>query len=170
MLTIPFKTDVRLFVKESFQIEGIDLTDETLDSYTEKHIDFTLLTNLELKDLINLHSSLGINGGLRENFRDDVRIRNYTPPLGGSLIRSYLENYLLSLPDLTPYQAHFDFVNLHPFLDGNGRLGRAIWLWKMTFGRTTWDYYNSFLQTWYYQSLDAHSDKNRLHIEIKKHD
>jgi len=52
-------------------------------------------------------------------------------------------------PDIPlAYQNHKAFEEIHPFIDGNGRVGRAIWLHQMG-GRASL----GFLHQWYYQSL-----------------
>ena len=54
------------------------------------------------------------------------------------------------MEDASPFAVHVAYENLHPFMNGNGRSGRALWLWhmggieKVPLG---------FLRTWYYQSL-----------------
>lgn len=51
----------------------------------------------------------------------------------------------------TPYDVHQQYETLHPFTDGNGRSGRALWLWQMI--RDGQRAQLGFLHTWYYQSL-----------------
>ena len=46
-------------------------------------------------------------------------------------------------------ETHVRYELLHPFLDGNGRSGRALWLWLM--GQAPL----GFLHTFYYQTLSA---------------
>ena len=50
------------------------------------------------------------------------------------------------------YVLHCRYESLHPFTDGNGRSGRALWLWMM--GGIE-EAPLGFLHTWYYQSLEA---------------
>lgn len=81
----------------------------------------------------------------------DVRVGSHHPPRGGPGIEAALER-LLRRDDLTPYERHVLYETLHPFMDGNGRSGRVLWLRDMGgISRAPL----GFLHTWYYQSLDA---------------
>jgi Fic family protein len=52
-----------------------------------------------------------------------------------------------------PWKCHVRFETLHPFLDGIGRTGRAIWVWQMQrIGRDPFAL--PFLHRAYYQSLE----------------
>jgi Fic family protein len=54
--------------------------------------------------------------------------------------------------DLSPFAAHVRYEHLHPFTDGNGRSGRAIWAWQMLYqGRG--EIPLGFLHHFYYQSI-----------------
>lgn len=93
---------------------------------------------------------------LRTSVGMDVRVGNHYPPSGGPHIRSDLEELLTPIVAgaWTPYAGHVAYEKLHPFLDGNGRSGRALWAWHMLqdgldpFGL-------GFLHRFYYQALDA---------------
>ena len=57
---------------------------------------------------------------------------------------------------ITISTAHVEYETLHPFTDGNGRSGRALWLWMKTRG-TVLDFRQAtslgFLHTFYYEAL-----------------
>lgn len=55
-----------------------------------------------------------------------------------------------------PVKIHQEYEYLHPFLDGNGRSGRALWLWQMI-NQHGYDLRYGFLRMYYYQTLDAYS-------------
>jgi len=86
----------------------------------------------------------------------NVTVGNHTPPPGGPAIRDSLELILhqVAASDRTAgaYELHRVFEKLHPFTDGNGRVGRALWL-RMMGGIEKVPL--GFLHTWYYQSLRA---------------
>jgi len=88
----------------------------------------------------------------------DVTVGSHTPPKGGANIRQSLETMLTIFKrgenQSVPYLAHQYYEELHPFTDGNGRTGRALWLWYMHGNAPL-----GFLHTWYYQSLhEAQTD------------
>jgi Fic family protein len=67
--------------------------------------------------------------------QDGDRIVIYTPPHGLQLLREYLIDMLNYLYDDDTFDihplikiclAHFQFENIHPFRDGNGRTGRIL--------------------------------------------
>ncbi len=139
---------MRDFVSESNRIEGIlrPPTQHEIDAHHE-----FLRVGPSVGSLVNFVGVIQPDAALRIQPGMDVRVGRYVAPPGGPSIRATLENLLGNLTD--PYLAHQAYEALHPFLDGNGRSGRVLWLWMMGGVEKT---PLGFLHHWYYQSLQFH--------------
>ena len=134
------------FVNESNRIEGI-LRPAGADEITA-HGAFLALIKPTIADLQALVNVLQPGAVLRDRAGLDVRVGSYYPPRGSPDIKKKLGHLLLTIGEHTPYSAHQVYEHLHPFTDGNGRSGRALWLWMMK-GHAPL----GFLHSWYYASL-----------------
>lgn len=85
----------------------------------------------------------------------DVRVGARIPPAGGPQVKLELWALLTAMSDgEDPYSLHCRYEALRPFMDGNGRSGRALWAWAMV--KNGLDPFEApFLQRFYYQALDA---------------
>ena len=153
------------FVRESNRIEGIrrNPTEEEI----RVHESFLQLPEVRVLDMERFVRIVQPGAKLREYQGMNVQVGNHLPPPGGPDIRGRLENILsdyatealFSLQlSRTEHQrrvfyAHCLYETLHPFMDGNGRSGRALWLWMMGGIELV---PLGFLHTFYYQTL-AHS-------------
>jgi hypothetical protein len=143
--------NLRDFVAESNRIEGIlrDPTEQELNA----HARFITREKLYVQDVCNLVSVLQPNARLRDNISvPGVRVGAHIAPASGPEIREQLQ-FLLdeAYDDFAAHKAwdiHCRYETLHPFTDGNGRSGRAIWLWHKC-GKAPL----GFLHEFYYQTL-----------------
>lgn len=150
-------TDFAAFMRESNRIEGIlrDPTPEEIAATEE----FVALRKIGVDDLVRLVGVYQPNAVLRDKSGRNVRVGKHIPPPGGPFVRSWLELILLDANDRvkTPHQVHIDYETLHPFTDGNGRSGRAVWLWMMREAPL------NFLHHFYYQTLQASNSRDAAH-------
>ena len=149
------------FVVESYKIEGeiSSLADEEKAKYAHlfHHTILKHIPNQPVAGRIDLiESILPPHVNMREKEGCNVRVGNYFPPPGGPGIRkallAMLDNEYLMNPEISAYQFHKDFEDLHPYTDFNGRIGRLLWLIKKV-DHENYDGSRGFLHQWYYDSL-----------------
>lgn len=134
------------FVNESNKIERIPVT---RPEEVVAHFNF-LQAPIGVVSLEKLVDVLQPGAKLRRAYGMDVIIGNYIPPKGGIGVVNRLNTLLNHINIMTPWEAHCEYESIHPFQDGNGRSGRALWLHMMggidkaPLG---------FLHTFYYQTL-----------------
>ena len=153
----PTFAHVRAFVIESNRIEGI-LRDPTT---SELSAQFTLwgLPSIARADVENFVLAVQPGALLRERVGMDVRVGNHIPPAGGPEVVEMLQGILNRAASgaWTPWEIHLDYEILHPFMDGNGRSGRAIWAWQMIHQDRGIPL--GFLHQFYYQTLAARGER-----------
>ena len=146
------KFDLKVFLKESNKIERIDIVTKEEVRVAQKFLDNDDLFVTDIEEYVL--ETAGDTATLRRALYQNVRIGSHLPPAGGVHIETSLSSLLRDIEEgeSTPYQIHQRYEALHPFMDGNGRSGRLLWLWHMRQSRAV-IYNSSFLHTWYYQSL-----------------
>jgi hypothetical protein len=145
---------LRDFVRESNRIEGI--LREPLDSELAAHRMLLASAELTVGAVDAFVQRVAGPAPLRKRIGLDVRVGNHCPPAGCPEIKGYLAGLLLGINEglHDPHNAHLQYEQLHPFMDGNGRSGRAIWAWQMQ--RDGYDPFRlGFLHRFYYQTLSA---------------
>ena len=153
------------FMLESNKIEGIDrVTEEELGAFDS----FIDLPEIRIADLCNfVKICAGPRALLRQAPGMDVQVGDHVAPAGGENILYSLQALLDRVNgkrggDSAPYLIHHEYESLHPFIDGNGRSGRALWAWQMVRGYYAHPeslYFEAlglgFLHSFYYQTLSA---------------
>lgn len=88
-----------------------------------------------------------------------VRVGNHIAPSSGPELMEQLGKLLSSINRrvISAHEAHCAYETLHPFTDGNGRSGRALWLW-MRHGKAPL----GFLHHFYYETLAALEGRNKI--------
>jgi hypothetical protein len=138
------------FVKESNAIEGIvrSPTEQELKA-TQNFLGLDFLSVNAVIDLVRVYQPGAVLRDQSGAAQINVRVGNHIAPAGGPSIRTRLEDLIVDANvKMNPYWIHCRYETLHPFSDGNGRSGRAIWMWQMQ-NKTDL----GFLHAWYYQSL-----------------
>lgn len=146
---------ISLFVAESNRIEGIR-RGPSLEEL-RAHRAFIARKRVTVDHVAGLVSVCQPGAVLRAtNDIPGVRVGNHIAPQSGPKIEVALDILLKRIRNgaLSPWAAHVEYETLHPFTDGNGRSGRAIWLWHMTLiGQQEKALAIGFLHNFYYQTL-----------------
>lgn len=157
-------SQMQRFVIESNDIEGVRY--EPSWPATWRAVE-RLKTLVETDDLnvseVAAFVAQEANGArLRLHPEMNVRVGRHIPPQGGDHIGSRLADLLEQIDSLSPYEFYCAYETLHPFMDGNGRSGRALWL-RCCLQTPTWSGLAAnagFLKTFHYQALDACDQRN----------
>jgi hypothetical protein len=142
------------FIRESNRIEGI-LRDPTEDEIAAHEL-LLGLPQLTPTTVGDFQGVIAPGMPIRRHKGMNVRVGNYIAPEGAPSIVSRLRRILdkANLASGSPWEVHIAFEKLHPYMDGNGRTGRAIWAWQMQrMGRDPFSL--PFLHRFYYQTLEA---------------
>ncbi|MFI5332606.1 MAG: Fic family protein [Candidatus Babeliales bacterium] len=135
---------------ESNSIEKI-LRPPTVEEIAEldRFLDNEKITISELEKFVKVFQP---DAKLRQDYGMNVRVGRYIPPYGGPQIRHGLDGLLNQQSKWSSHKMHVHYELLHPFSDGNGRSGRALWLWKRL-SEQNMKNWTPFLLEFYYQTL-----------------
>jgi len=156
-------------VAESLRIEGI-VRPPTEDEVTE-HRRFTQLETLSISELEAFLKVFRPGARLRlYPGQDRICVGSHVPPKSGEHIAAQLNALLadINAKTIDAWNAHLQFETLHPFSDGNGRLGRSIWYVSM---KNTTRRDLGFLHGFYLQTLNkfgTNADPFLIHPELAK--
>jgi len=143
------------FVTESNLIEGIDRTPTAAEMAA--HIKLITAREISIHSLSQFVHTVQPGSFLREDLGMNVQVGDHKPIIGGPVVVVVLNELLHKLWKISAFEAYCRYETLHPFMDGNGRSGRALWLGMMVhrFGHHP----SSFLREFHYQALSAHDSQ-----------
>lgn len=149
------------FVSESNAIENI--TRVPTPEELRAHQKLFKLKRIQIHQVVDFVKTIQPDAVLRVIPGCNVYVGNHVPPPGGEAIRYELKNILdqANSGDVHPYDVHCQYETIHPFSDGNGRSGRAVWAWQMLNQRWEgWGIDLKFLRAFYYQTLSKYREPN----------
>ena len=142
------------FIAESNKIEGINRAPYQRE--IDAHEMILRLDQIDIPHLQEFVSMIAPHHSLRSQPGMDVMVGDHLPEPGGPEVVVKLTTLLerINTDSVNPFILHKEYEFLHPFTNGNGRSGRAIWLWLMQKRHQLNEVMKrGFLHNWYYQSL-----------------
>lgn len=140
------------FIRESNRIEGIKRAPTAAE--IAEHVRFVGLGRIAVGDLQRFVKVYQPDAVLRDREDLNVRVGSHIAPPGGLTVVQDLRSIIAVANDgmASAYHVHCGYETLHPFTDGNGRSGRALWAWQML---RQGGCPLGFLHHFYYQALQG---------------
>ncbi len=145
-------TYIDAFVRESNRIESIMETPGKDVTATLRFLE----RPLTIPSIVELVHHLQPDAVLRDQPQiTGVQVGGHVAPASGPQIADMLK-IILTMEN--PWQQHVEYEVLHPFTDGNGRSGRAVWLYRHYHDRELdpLAIKRGFLHSFYYHTLSEH--------------
>jgi hypothetical protein len=142
-------SELTRFVRESLCIEGILREPSVREVVATRW--FLEQERPSVTDLERLVAVYAPGHRLRDMPGMNIGVGDHRAPPGGPEIRAQLARLLTGIEEADPWGTHVAYEKLHPFTDGNGRSGRALWAWQMI--RRQVGLPLGFLHQWYYDTL-----------------
>lgn len=133
------KEEIREFIKESNAIEGVYSEEAIKDSIQawewldEEVGDLSLMDILIVHKIVLKNLNPMISGKLRAELKSDVQVGGRACPRYYD-VPNRIANWLANVNNVdwdeeSIVGIHIAFERIHPFADGNGRVGRLIYCW-----------------------------------------
>lgn len=161
---------LRRFIEESNLIEGITRYPPQVEVRAYKKL--LGLDSVTVDTLTEFVQVIQPVARLRDHDGMNVFVGEHAPPAGGEHVATLLKAFLRALGKVPtpasyaqreatgdpilgnyPFEDHRFYEFLHPYTDGNGRSGRALWLWQMVRANGWGPIENGFLKEYYLQAL-----------------
>ncbi len=144
------------FCLESNKIEGEEMYGESDMQALRVILDSSTITEQVLFDAHKLYATGAMDLKPEEKgaYRTvQVYVGRYVPP-AATVVKKLMDDYLLFYNHdrfANAFVLHVQFEKIHPFIDFNGRMGRALWL--RTAIEKGYDCSLGFLHKFYYETL-----------------